>query len=77
MCLAGGFYGNLNYTDSWRLPSQGRGMARHGLTSWVQKGRSLDSSGGEAATWPKVYGFGERGRHDHDTFICDENHLTS
>lgn len=30
VCLAGGFYGNLNYTDSWRVPSQGRGTALRG-----------------------------------------------
>lgn len=41
MCLAGGFYGNLNYTDSWCVPSQGHGTARRGLTSWIQKGALL------------------------------------
>lgn len=47
MCRAGGFYGNLNYTDSWRLPSQGRGMARRALTGWIQEGAALDSSGNQ------------------------------
>lgn len=28
--LVGGFYDELNYTDSWFVPSQERGMALHG-----------------------------------------------
>lgn len=84
VCLAGGFYGNLNYTDSWYVPSQGRGTALQGLTSWIHREPHSDPSGNLGLcrqtvvdTWPKVYGFGKNGRRDQDTFRCDENHLIS
>lgn len=84
MCLAAGFYGNLNYTDSWCVPSQGRGTALQGLASWSRREPHSDPSGNQglcrqtvADTWPKVYSFGKNGRRDQDTFRCDENHLIS